>query len=1112
MTGSYKTVDRSIPHDGVMAPSDDALTAVDPAVALVDRWLREAAAHETRRSRQTMERLEGVVADPAGLAFVMAFIDRVARPDDDRVAAHQLASVVRSERLPSFLSSFDRLLLRAGAVVGPLLPRLVMPLARRRMRAIVGHLVAPADADALAGHLGEQQDDGWASNVNLLGEAVLGDAEAARRHAALIDLLDQPDVDYVSVKLSSVVAQLNPWAWDESLERVSARLADLVDHARTTSPPTFVNVDMEEYHDLELTLDAFERVLGAPERLDVEAGIVLQAYLPDALPALQRLSAWAAARVDAGGAPVKIRLVKGANLAMEQVDAALHGWEQAPYDTKADTDANYARCVDWALHPERLRGLRIGLASHNLFHVAWTLLLARERGVAERVQFEMLQGMAEAQAGAVAATLAGESRPLLYTPAVDPADFDVAVGYLFRRLDENAAPDNFLRALFDLEPGGATFAAEAARFRASVGDRHRPSVGARRTQARSCRSASPTGSGEPFRNDAETDPTLPANRSWLQHVRALAPATLTTDLVADPREVDQAAERARRSWSEWRRLDADQRRDVLRRVGDELDARRGLLLQTMASEAGKTFAEADVEICEAIDFARYYAERAAELSHPGVDFTPLGLIAVVPPWNFPVAIPAGGVLAALAAGNAVLFKPAPQTRRCASVVHAALRAAGVPADLCAFVPTGDDDAGRRVIEQADAVILTGATDTAELFRSWKPALRLFAETSGKNALVVTPHADLDLAVADLVRSAFGHAGQKCSAASLGILVGSVYDSSRFRRQLVDAVASLRLGSADDPTTMMGPLIEAANERLGRAFTTLDAGESWLIEPRLVDAATNLWSPGVRLGVRPGSWFHRTECFGPVLGLMRADDLDDAIRIQNDSTFGLTGGLHSLDPTEVERWTTAVEVGNAYVNRHITGAVVQRQPFGGWKRSAVGPGAKAGGPNYVAQLGTWADLEADSNDDYDIAWSDHFTVEHDPTDLFCEANVFRYRPLDRIVLRHGPASDRRALERSRRAAAVAGVELIESDAAHESDADLARRLDDLKVERIRVIDVPIGDELRRAANRANVHLADSPVVAVGRVELLHYVREQAVSTTLHRFGNLPPAHRAAAAPA
>lgn len=1094
----------AVPHTGGMP--DDAQESIETAITTVDHWLRAARGHETARSRRTMRRLRSMVHDPGALAFVLDFIDRVVRPDDDRAGAHQLCAVVVGRPLPSFLGPLDRLLLRAGARIGPALPRIVMPLARRRMRAIVGHLVAPAEHAALAGHLGHQREDGWASNVNLLGEAVLGDGEADRRQRALLDLLDQPCVDYVSVKLSSVVAQLNPWAFDESLDRVSARLAELVDHAARVDPPTFVNVDMEEYHDLELTIEAFERVLGTPERHTVAAGIVLQAYLPDALPALQRLSRWAADRADAGGAAIKVRLVKGANLAMEQVDAALCGWPQAPYPTKAETDANYVRCLDWVLRSEHLRGLRIGVASHNLFHVAWACHLASHRGVNDRVQIEMLQGMAEAQAAAVAEDLDDAIPPLLYTPAVDDRDFDVAVGYLFRRLDENAAPANFLRALFDLEPASPTFAEQAERFRRSVEDRDRPAVGPSRIQNRGLGSAAAFDPGTAFRNDPETDPSLPANRAWLADLtRTPVPRDPITP-VRDLASVDATARRARRAQIGWAALPAWERCRTLHRVADELAARRGAFLQMMADETNKTVGEADVEICEAIDFARYYAERALELDRPGLRFTPFGLVTVAPPWNFPVAIPAGGVLAAIAAGNSVLFKPAPEASRCAALIHDAMLAAAVPAELVAFLPASDDEVGRRLVETADAVVLTGSSETAALFRSWDPGMRLFAETSGKNALVITPHADIDLAVADLVRSAFGHAGQKCSAASLAILVGSTASDDRFQRQLVDAVSSLRVGPARDPETTMGPLIGAANPRLARAVRQLDDGERWLVEPRLLDEATHLWSPGVRAGVRPGSWFHRTECFGPVLGLMSAATLDDAISIQNSSPYGLTGGLHSLDPNEIERWTDRVEVGNAYVNRHITGAVVQRQPFGGWKHSSVGPGAKAGGPNYVAQFGTWTATDAAATDDYAQAWRTHFAVEHDPTGLFCEANVFRYRPLARIVIRHGPATDPQALTLARRAAQVAGVEVLDSDASREPDHELAERLPHLGVSRIRAVDVAVDDLLRTVAVDAGVHVATEPVVPVGRVELLHLVREQAVSTTLHRFGNLPPNHR------
>ena len=1087
-------------------PAADAEALIDDATRLVERWLARAQELETRTTRATMERLRGVVVDDDGIGFVMAFIDRVARPDDATVAADQLRAVVDdAESLPAFLGPLDRALLRVGARLAPLAPRLVIPLARRRMRSIVGHLVAPADPDGLAGHLTRQRAGGWASNVNLLGEAVLGRREATSRLRALTNLLHQPDVDYVSVKLSSVVAQLNPWAHDASLDLVSARLAELVDEAQATEPRTFVNVDMEEYHDLELTLDAFERVLGAPTRLHYEAGIVLQAYLPDALPALQRLSTFAETRRRAGGADIKVRLVKGANLAMERVDAAMHGWSQAPYDTKAETDANYVRCLDWVMTPERLAGVRIGVASHNLFHVAWAMLLAESRGVSDRIQFEMLQGMAEAHAAAVAEDAAAASPPLLYTPAVGTDDFDVAVGYLFRRLEETAAPDNFLRSLFGLTAGSTAFGAEAARFADSVRDRAEPALGPRRTQDRALAPSRAFAPGSPFRNEPETDPSLIPNRRWLGTVATTAPHTLRAATIEEPHDIDGLAATARSAQAQWRTLTPAQRRDGLHRIGDELSARRAVLMQTMADECGKTLAEADVELCEAIDFARYYGERAAELERPRARFEPFGVVSVVPPWNFPVAIPAGGVLASLAAGNAVLFKPAPEAVRCGELVHDATVAAGLPSGVVGFAPTTDGPAGRRVIELGDAVVLTGSSETADLFQSWNPSMRLFAETSGKNALVITPHADVDLAVQDLVRSAFGHAGQKCSAASLAILVGRLGRSPRFRRQLIDAVETLEVRAAHDPEANVGPLIGAPNERLQRAFARLDPGEAWLVEPRCLDTHRNLWRPGVRTGVTAGSWFHRTECFGPVLGLIEVDTLDAAIELQNSSDFGLTGGIHTLDPGEIDRWVDAVEVGNAYVNRPITGAIVQRQPFGGWKRSSVGPGAKAGGPNAVAQLGTWRPAPDDHGDDYATAWAEHFAIGHDPSDLGCETNVFRYRPLGRMVLRHAEDAAPLALERSRRAASIAGVELIESPWATETDAALIARLPDLGIERIRMIGDPSA-ELRVAANRLGIHIADQPVVGEGRVELLHYVREQSISATQHRFGNPLPDHR------
>jgi RHH-type proline utilization regulon transcriptional repressor/proline dehydrogenase/delta 1-pyrroline-5-carboxylate dehydrogenase len=618
--------------------------------------------------------------------------------------------------------------------------------------------------------------------------------------------------------------------------------------------------------------------------------------------------------------------------------------------------------------------------------------------------------------------------------------------------------------------------------------------------------------------------------------------------VSDPADVDRIVATAVAAAQGWATRPAPERAAVLRAAGAALARARGELLTVMAHEAGKTVAEADPEISEAIDFATYYADRALDLDVPGAAFAPDRVVVVTPPWNFPLAIPLGGVLAALAAGAAVVIKPAPQTRAVAergvAALHAAFAAAGAPREVLQLVHTDEGDAGRRLVTHPDVetVVLTGASETAARFRAWRPQLRLLAETSGKNALVVTPSADPDLAVADVLRSAFGHAGQKCSAASLLILVGSMARSERFRRQLVDAVRSLRVGWSTEAATTMGPLVEPPSPKLLRALTTLEPGETWLVQPRRLDEEGRLWTPGVKDGVRPGSFLATTEVFGPVLGVMAAADLDEAIAWQNATAYGLTGGLHSLDEREIEAWTDRVEVGNAYVNRHMTGAIVQRQSFGGWKGSVVGPGAKAGGPNYVAQFGAWRDgdlaalpaatpgpdaarvlalaaalpaedrawLRAAAASD-EAAWCSEFGVEHDPSGLRAEANVFRYRPLPHLLVRVG-ADRPRDLLRVRLAAARSGTRVSVSSAVPldlpgvpvppETDADFAARLATLAgTERLRALG-PLPEPVLRAAAAAGLSVLDAAPVAAGRRELLTVLREQAISRTRHRFGHLP----------
>ncbi len=761
------------------------LTLAERSVELVRTWIDPERA-SARRAEPSAERLAKLLKDPHGLEFTIGFVDRVVRPDDHRVAARNLRTLAL--HTPRFLPATQRMLLKLGAVTAVLFPKLVVSIARRTLRRMVGHLVVDARPQQLGRTIKRLRAGGDRLNLNLLGEAVLGEGEAAHRRDGTMELLERDDVDYVSVKVSSVASQLSMWAFDESVARVVKQLTPLYERA-STGEPTFINLDMEEYHDLDLTVAVFKTVLESFP--DLEAGIVLQAYLPDALGAMQDLQEWATKRRAQGGAPIKVRVVKGANLAMERVDAAVHGWPLATWSTKQETDTNYKRVLDWAMTPERIDAVRLGVAGQNLFDIAYAWLLAGDRGVRDGVDFEMLLGM---DSGPIDAVRNDIGQLLLYTPVVQPAEFDVAISYLVRRLEENASSENFMSAAFELADEPDLLNREIRRFFASVDALDDTFPEPHRTQNRLTEVA-PVHSGG-FTNTPDTDPSTAGNREWGRLVLAraaytqLGAETVRSNKIPGPASLESVIQDTRVAAKAWEARGSEVRAWILHQAGSALGARRGDLVSVMAAEAGKTIAEADVEVSEAIDFAHYYAESARRLDAvDGAEFVPDTLTVVTPPWNFPVAIPAGSVLAALSVGSGVVIKAAPQTRRCAAVMVEALWQAGVPRDVLRYVTIDEGPLSKALISHSDVdrVILTGGWDTANLFRSWRPDLPLLAETSGKNAIVITPSADIDLAVADLVKSAFGHAGQKCSAASLAILVGSVAESERFERQLIDAV-------------------------------------------------------------------------------------------------------------------------------------------------------------------------------------------------------------------------------------------------------------------------------------------------------------------------------------
>lgn len=1085
--------------DPTVIPADDVLIAKAEARALA---LLEASLADTSRSEAaSSKRLARLLADDAGRDLLLDLTDQVLRIRDRKRAAERLHDLT-ADGVPASLGGIDRLGLATLGKLAPAIPWITEQAVDWRIGKDTADVILAAEEPAFTRYVDRRSDEGFRINLNILGEAILGDDEARARAAKVLARIKRPDVDYVSVKISAICANLDVLAEDDSLARIEAQLMELYRAARDASPRTFVNLDMEEYRDLELSLHSFMAVLDREEFDDLEAGIVLQAYIPDSRAALETLVEWANARYARTGTGMKIRLVKGANLAMEAVEAELHDWQPAPYPSKADVDANYKAMLEYALVNAAPGALRIGVASHNLFEVAWALTLRDELGAHDRIEIEMLEGMAPPQSRAVRNDAGGL---LLYSPIVEQSERDASIAYLSRRLDENSSPENFLRALFDITPGSPEWDEQARRFRDSVAQRHAVTTETRRDQDRSRQVERFDVNGD-FHNVPDTDFTVPANRRWLQghldNYVSTPPAVIET---ID--EVDSMVQRAKHAQEAWANTTWAARRMVLAQVAEVLEERRGEAIAAEAHVMGKTVRESDPEISEGIDFVQYAAHLTLaheEYAKLGLTWHPHPVTVVAGPWNFPYAIPLSGLVHAIAAGGAAILKPAPEAREIGALLVDSLHQAGVPEDLVQLACTPDNAVGQRLIthEDADLVMLTGSLETADLFTSWKPDIRMNAETSGKNAMVITAAADIDQAIKELVKSAFGHAGQKCSAASLAIIEASVYDDPSFHTRLADAVRSLKVGPATDLSTIMGPLIAPARGPLERALTTLEPGETWLVAPQQIDEIT--WTPGVRKDVKPGSWFHLTECFGPVLGLMRANDLAHAIELQNAPIYGLTGGIQSLDPKEIDFWREHAQCGNAYINRHITGAIVRRQPFGGWKRSSVGSGTKPGGPDHLHSYGTWAPSHdapvEQALSAYEQAWAEYFALEHDPTGLACESNILRYRPLD-LVLARVESMDAAEIPLLRSASMLTGTPLEISARETETDEHLAARLSCMTGDvRLRLLGGSNADVLR-AAHSAGVTVDDSPITGIGRLDLLRFVKEQSISRTTHRYGRL-----------
>ena len=975
------------------------MPAAERSIELTRRLLSRANELQTPAERRQQAELDRMIAHDADKATLVEMTDQAFRTSSSSRVADQLTHVLDLQGVPRFFSPVEQAMLKGFQSFGEYLPGVAVPLVKEKMRRETANVILPAEKELLRKHLAARQSQGVVMNVNLLGEALLGEDDTRVRMQRFIDALKMPEVRCLSVKISTMYSQISSLARQHTIIAVSDRLETLYRTAMREKVPStgegkFVYLDMEEYRDLHLTAEVLKTTLARRGLEPARAGIALQAYIPDSHQVLVDLIAWSRARVATGARPLTVRLVKGANMEMERVEASIAGFEQAPYRTKIETDANFKRMLRKAIDGAANGSIRVGVASHNIFDVSLAITWAEDVGAHDAVQIEMLEGMANHQRRAISEH--GETM-LLYAPACRQEEFLNAIGYLIRRLDENTGKENYLRHAYRLSVDSPEFADLANGFHQSLAMMNDVGDGPQRLQDRRQTPVQPRVADcwERFVNEPDTDWSLVPNGLWITEVlgrwsnqcdeRAIRVGGSDNETSTDPwREghdpsrpgvvscryqaqslasVTSAVARAKNDASGWKQKSPSERHELLRAVAQVLRERRSDLIGAMMLDAGKIVTEADPEISEAIDFCEFYPlTMQTWVDRPTIHCEPRGVVAVVTPWNFPLAIACGGVAASLAAGNTVILKPASETVLPAWLLCQAFWDAGVPRDALQIV-TCDDEVAEAGLVRNDAVstvILTGATSTAKKMLAARPGLSLLAETGGKNATIVTAMADRDQAIKHVVQSAFGHSGQKCSATSLLLLEDEVFRDEKFRAALADAVRSLRVGPAWDLATRVGPLIAPPSDTLTQGMQILEDDESWLVVPEHVIGNPNLYRPGVKWNVRPGSFSHTTELFGPVLSVIRFSRLEEAIEIVRGTGYGLTSGLESLDDREIDLWQRTIHAGNLYVNRSTTGAIVLRQPFGGVGLSAYGPGVKAGGPHYVTALCHLSDVRPASD--------------------------------------------------------------------------------------------------------------------------------------------------------
>ncbi|MCB0377690.1 MAG: proline dehydrogenase family protein [Bdellovibrionales bacterium] len=874
-----------------------------------------------------------------------------------------------------------------GLGMGALAPNLMAGTIKKNVTEMAKLFITGEDPREALNKLKQARNKNMAFTVDILGEACLSDAEADdynNRYLELIDWLVKDCKDWqennltdrdhlgeipkvnVSVKLTALYSQIHPEAWEHSKKKVKEKLRAIFDKAIENF--VFINIDMEKYEVKDLTIEVFQELLmEVPYKSYRHFGIVMQAYLRDSYKDCERMTEFAKTR----GTPFSIRLVKGAYWDYETIGALQKGWPIPVYSNKQESDANYEACTRLLL--ENHQHISLAVASHNVRSIAHAIVIASDLGLPKNaIEIQMLYGMADA----IKKSLIDDGYRLReYCPV---GDLIPGMSYLVRRLLENTSNQSFLKSKFADESENSTLLQDPK-------DNLKPTPSVPNKSEELFYN-------EPIQNYSLAEPRKKLSEAIAQFKKEVAGNTLKSHIdgkmVSSDRtleninpstgeslghtemgNVDMAEasmEAAKVAFAQWKDVPALQRADLLDKVADIMARDRFQIMACEILEAGKTWKEADGDVCEAIDFCRYYAKDMRRLApgrrvghSPGefshYHYIPRGVNVVIAPWNFPLAILTGMVAASVVTGNTVVMKPAEQTPLTANFLMKAFVEAGAPQGVLNMLFGYGEEVGAYLVNHKDTAMIcfTGSKavglhileQAAKVQPGQTHIKKCITELGGKNAIIVDSDADLDEAVAGVIYSAFGFQGQKCSACSRVLVHEECYD--RFVDRLVETAKSLHIGPAESPDSTIGPVIDKEAQDKILSYIEIGKQEGTLAYQAETPDQGYYVGPTIFTGIEAHHRLANEEIFGPVLAVMKVSSFEEALRVANDTEYALTGAIYSRSPAHIDEARKNVMVGNFYINRGSTAALVDRHPFGGFKMS--GAGSKTGGPDYLIQF-------------------------------------------------------------------------------------------------------------------------------------------------------------------